>query len=100
MSYDEDYKLNSKAEEYLQENYGNLGSYYNAIGVGTYFRQAFQRALSTPDLVRLRMSGRLSNLMEITQDNKVDDEVVLDAIEYLESTRSEYPESHPIWKTR
>lgn len=100
MSYDEDYKLNTQAEQYLQENEGNLGKFYNALGVDIPFRQAFQRALATPDLVRLRMAGRLANLMEITASDIPDDDVVLETIEFLKSTKGDYPESHPIWHTR
>lgn len=100
MSYDEDYKLNTQAEQYLQDNEGNLGKFYTSIGMEIPFRMSFCNALATPDLVRLRMNGRLASLREPTADDKPDDDVVLEAIEFLKSTRGDYPESHPIWHTR
>lgn len=98
-----DYKLNSRAEQYLDDNQGRLSSFYAEIARGSSYRYAFLKALCVPDLVRLRTNGgfqALLNAMAMSGDYEPDPEDVIEAIDYLEATKHEYPEGHPIWQTR
>lgn len=91
--------LNSKTEQYLSENHGDLQKYYKSVGAGHTAGVAFLSSLSAPDQFRIKRVRRFDE-PKIRAVTEFEDPMVLEVIEFLESTLSEYPEDHPVWSVR
>lgn len=94
-----DIKFETPFEHYLNENYGNLNQYYQDFTAGASVSEAFYRALSTPDRYRLKTKGYMTTSGEVAP-RFCSASGITEAIQFLESTKSDYPEDHPIWGVR
>ena len=93
-----DIEFESKAEEYLHESEGVLNTFYDARINGATAGMAFLKALSRPDVYRLRAHG--DYIEEIMKSDNIDGGWITGAIAYLKATTHRYPEDHPIWNLR
>lgn len=85
--------LDTQTENYLNE-YGNVVNLYRAMSVNARTGQCFFDALNTMDQYLLVQAG--SKLRLYGDDNGLDSPVILQAIEFLEDAKKNYPENHPL----
>lgn len=89
--------FDTTTEQYLHDNHGKLHVYYDAILRGEEPGQAFVSALSKPDQYRIKV-GRHFELTH--KDTEIDGDDIIAAIKFLEDTKTNYSEDHPLWNLR
>ena len=93
----EDVVFDTKTEEYLHENLGNLNKYYESVTDGYNAGRAFAFSISRPDSYRIKRDGKWESVIS---EKEFDGPSILEAIEFLETTKKDYPEDHPLWSLR
>ena len=93
----EESKLDSQIEQYLQENYGNLQTFYSHFAGNAHAGQSLRWALCQPDLYRLQKSGKFN---ELNGEREIDSPKIVEILEWLKADAVNYPEDHPLWNQR
>jgi len=93
----EESKLDSQIEQYLQENYGNLQTFYSHFATNPHAGQSLRWALCQPDLYRLQKSGKFN---ELNGEREIDSPKIVEILEWLKEDAVNYPEDHPLWNQR